>query len=111
MKVLSIDENEGEQIAPGAIRKVLVYSDDMMMVYNEAPPGAKLSHSHPHEQMGYIIKGKVKLIASGNEEILNVGASYVLESNEHHEFEIIGEETAIVLDIFHPPREDYLPTG
>jgi quercetin dioxygenase-like cupin family protein len=111
MKVLSIDEIEGEHIAPGAFRKVLVYSDDVMMVYNMAPPGAKLSHSHPHEQMGYVIKGKVKLVSGGKEVILNVGASYVLESNEHHEFEVIGEEPAIVLDIFHPPREDYLPTG
>ena len=110
MKVLSLAEVKGDEIVPGAVRKVLVYSDKMMMIHNEAPPGGKLSHSHPHEQMGYMVKGKAKLTASGEEVILKVGDSYFLESNEHHEFEVVGDESAIILDIFYPPREDYLPS-
>jgi quercetin dioxygenase-like cupin family protein len=108
MKVLRLADVKGVEIVPGAVRKVLVYSDNMMMVYNEAPPGGKLSHSHPHEQMGYVVKGKAKLNASGEEVLLEVGDSYFLESNEHHEFEVVGDESAIILDIFNPPREDYI---
>ncbi len=55
MKVLNIDEVEGDQPGPGAVRKILVYSENLMLMYTEAEPGGELSHSHPHEQMGYII--------------------------------------------------------
>ena len=110
MKVLSIEDVEGEQFSKGAVRKVLVHSHAMMMVYNEAPPGGRLAHSHPHEQMGYIIKGTAKLTAGAEEVLLKTGSSYSLEPNEHHEFEAIGKESLIVLDIFHPPREDYFPS-
>ena len=109
MKVLSIEDVEGERFSKGAVRKVLVHSDNMMIVYNEAPPGSRLAHSHPHEQMGYIIKGTAKLTAGTKEAVLKAGASYSLEPDEYHEFEAMGSEPLVVLDIFHPPREDYLP--
>jgi len=110
MKVLNIDEVEGEKFSKGAVRKILVHSDNMMIVYNEAPPGGKLSHSHPHEQMGYIIKGNAKLTAGDKEAMLRAGSSYSLEPYEHHEFEAMGDEPLVVLDVFNPPREDYLPS-
>lgn len=109
MNVVSIREVEGEQPLTGIVRKVLVYSDDMMLVYYEGSPGASLSHSHPHEQMGYIIKGSVELTAGGKTVVLKAGSSYAFKPNEYHEFTVIGDEPFIILDIFHPPREDYLP--
>jgi quercetin dioxygenase-like cupin family protein len=59
MKALNIDEVEGEKLGnTEAIRKILVYSENLMLQYVEAMPGGPpLSHSHPHEQLGYIIQG------------------------------------------------------
>jgi len=56
MKALNLDEVKGDEIAKGAVRKVLVHSKNLMLVYYDVEPGATLSHSHPHEQMGFIVK-------------------------------------------------------
>jgi len=109
MKVLHIDEVEGDQPVKGAVRKILVYSENLMLIQWEVDAGVSLSHSHPHEQMGFIIKGAAALTAGGEKVTLSAGSSFLLEPNEHHEFKVVGDEKCIVLDIFHPHREDYLP--
>ena len=109
MKVLKIDEVEGDKLGPGTIRKILVYSENLMLMYSEAEPGGGISHSHPHEQMGYIIQGTTQLTARGETVTLGAGSSFLLEPNEHHDLKVLGDEKCIVLDIFHPHREDYVP--
>ena len=109
MKVLHVNDVEGDQLVKGAIRKILVYSENMMLIQWEADVGGSLSHSHSHEQMGFILKGAAELTAGGEKVTLNAGSSYLLEPNEHHAFKIVGDEKCILLDIFHPHREDYLP--
>lgn len=111
MKVLSINEVPGEKLGnTEAIRKILVYSENLMLMYAEAMPGGPpLSHSHPHEQLGFIIQGTVELEAGGETVVLKPGSSYLLEPNEHHVMRGLGDEKVILLDVFHPYREDYLP--
>ena len=109
MKVLNIDEVEGDRLGPGTLRKILVYSENLMLMYTEAEPGGELSHSHPHEQMGYIIQGTTQLTAGGETVTLRAGSSFLLGPNEHHDLKTLGDEKCIVLDIFHPHREDYVP--
>ena len=66
MKVLNIDEVEGERLGENAIRRILVYSENLMLMYTEAMPGGPpIAHSHPHEQLGFIIQGESELTASG----------------------------------------------
>jgi quercetin dioxygenase-like cupin family protein len=79
-------------------------------MYAEAmPDGPPLSHSHPNEQLGFVIQGTVELTASGETVILRAGSSYLLEPDEHHIIRGLGDEKVIILDTFHPHREDYLP--
>ena len=110
MKVLHKDEVKGEGLGENVLRKILVYSENLMLMYTEAMPGGPgISHSHPHEQMTYIIQGTSELTASGETVTLKAGSSALLEPNEYHEIRGVGDEKAIVLDIFHPHREDYIP--
>ena len=110
MKVLNIDEIEGEKLGEKAIRRILVYSDNLMLMYTEAKPGGPpIAHSHPHEQLVFLIQGTSEVKASGQTVILKAGSSCLFEPNEYHEIRGIGEEQVKVLDIFHPCREDYLP--
>ena len=110
MKFLHIDDVEGERLGESALRKILVYSENLMLMYTEAMPGGQIiSHSHPHEQLTYVIQGTAELKASGETVILKAGSSALLEANEYHEIRGIGDEKGIVLDVFHPHREDYLP--
>lgn len=66
-------------------------------------------HSHPHEQCGYVISGKYRLIVEGDNRIdviMHPGDSYAIPGNIPHSFEVI--EGGEVVDVFTPHREDYL---
>lgn len=63
-------------------------------------------HTHPHEQSGYVISGKYRMIENGKEYLLAPGDSYAIPGNIPHSFEVI--EGGEVIDVFTPIREDYL---
>ncbi len=65
-------------------------------------------HSHPHEQCGYVISGKYRLIIveENLDEILTSGDSYAINGNNKHSFEVL--EDGEVIDVFTPQRQDYL---
>ncbi|NCD11662.1 MAG: cupin domain-containing protein [Epsilonproteobacteria bacterium] len=63
-------------------------------------------HSHPNEQSGYVISGKYRLKFNDFDEVLEAGDSYTIPKNIQHCIEIL--EEGEVIDIFTPPRADYL---
>lgn len=63
-------------------------------------------HSHPNEQSGYVISGKYRLKFDEYNKILESGDSYTIPANVEHNIEII--EAGEVVDVFTPPRQDYL---
>jgi quercetin dioxygenase-like cupin family protein len=64
------------------------------------------THTHPHEQSGYVISGKYRMTIKNDEYILNSGDTYAVPGNIPHSFEVI--EGGEVVDVFTPIREDYL---
>ncbi len=70
-------------------------------VGDKVPP-----HSHPNEQAGYVISGEYIIEYGKIKETLQKGDSYCVAENVEHSWEVIvGGE---VIDVFTPPREDYL---
>jgi len=63
-------------------------------------------HSHPNEQSGYVISGKYRIRYQNISEILDPGDSYSIPENIDHSWEVI--EGGKVIDVFIPPRPDYL---
>jgi len=63
-------------------------------------------HSHLNEQAGFVISGKIRLRFGKYDEILKTGDSYVIPENVEHRVEVI--EAGEVIDVFTPPRLDYL---
>lgn len=64
------------------------------------------AHSHPNEQSGYVISGEYKIQYGQISEQLKPGDSYCIPENVEHSWEVIcGGE---VIDVFTPPRVDYL---
>ncbi|MCD8148506.1 MAG: cupin domain-containing protein [Clostridiales bacterium] len=63
-------------------------------------------HRHPHEQCGYVISGKYELTIGDDRYELSSGDSYAIPGNQVHSFRVI--EPGEVIDLFTPPREDYL---
>lgn len=64
------------------------------------------THAHPNEQSGYVISGKYRLKFNDYDEVLEAGDTYTIPENVHHSLEII--EAGEVVDVFTPPRADYL---
>ena len=92
----------------GVTRKVLAYSKNLMTVELHFEKGAVgAPHSHPHEQIGYIISGKLVYQEEGQaDKILETGDTYYVAPNVVHGVQIL-EETKL-LDIFTPMREDFV---
>ncbi|RMG60112.1 MAG: cupin domain-containing protein [Deltaproteobacteria bacterium] len=65
------------------------------------------AHSHPHEQMGFVLEGSLVLRSGEKEEALSPGDVYALKGDEPHEA-VAGPDGALVLDVFSPVREEYL---
>lgn len=63
-------------------------------------------HKHPCEQSGYVISGEYRIHYLDNDVILKAGDSYTIPRDTDHSIEIIN--AGEIVDVFSPPREDYL---
>jgi quercetin dioxygenase-like cupin family protein/GNAT superfamily N-acetyltransferase len=94
--------------APGITRRTLVHGPQLMLVEFILEAGRDLPiHTHPHEQCGYIVSGRLRLTMNGKPHELGAGDSYHVLPNVPHGANI--RETATVIDAFTPPREDFFP--
>jgi quercetin dioxygenase-like cupin family protein len=63
-------------------------------------------HAHPNEQSGFVISGEYKIKYGDIQAILMAGDSYSIPENIAHSWEVIVGGT--VIDVFIPPRKDYI---
>ncbi len=76
------------------------------MVFTRLAPGFASNHSHPHEQMGYVITGELELTIGGDTRRCGAGYSYTIPGDVAHGFRVISDQPAEILDIFSPPKEE-----
>jgi quercetin dioxygenase-like cupin family protein len=93
---------------PGIEQKTLVYGKKTLMTEFLLKKGSILpQHSHPHEQTGYLVKGRIRLSIGSEDYDVKQGDSWCISSGVEHGAEIV--EDAIAIEVFSPVREDYLP--
>ena len=63
-------------------------------------------HSHPNEQTGYLIEGKIRLFIADAVRDLVPGDSWSIAKDVIHRAEIL--EDSVAIEVFNPVREDYL---
>lgn len=63
-------------------------------------------HQHENEQLAYILEGALRFTIAGRERIVRAGEVLVIPSNIPHSAEAL--EDTIDLDIFTPPRADWI---
>jgi quercetin dioxygenase-like cupin family protein len=96
----------GFKLADGVTAQPL-FGDGAMLNLVELDPNAIVArHSHPHEQLGVILRGSMTLLVEGTDHLLEEMDGYTLPGGVEHEG-IAGPEGALVLDVFQPVREDY----
>jgi quercetin dioxygenase-like cupin family protein len=106
--MFSKSSNDGyKQVLAGIEQKTLVYGDKTLMVEFRLQQGASLPlHSHPHEQTGYLVKGRIRLTIGTDVFEVQSGDNWCIAGNVLHCAECL--EKAVAIEVFTPVREDYL---
>jgi len=63
-------------------------------------------HSHPHEQTGYLVSGKMRFTIAGEAFDTEPGCAWSIPGLVEHGVEVL--EDCLVIEVFSPAREDYL---
>ena len=88
-------------------RKVHAFNDKLMLTEHHMAKGSVFPrHSHPHEQLAYLISGHIKIICGDYTFEGRAGDSFVVRGGIEHQ--VFAIEESVALDIFTPVREDYL---
>ncbi|HTT73829.1 MAG TPA: cupin domain-containing protein [Thermoplasmata archaeon] len=97
------------EVAPGVRRRILTHDPTVMMVLYEIAPGTTFPmHAHPHLQTGVVLEGGGSFSIGGDARPVRKGSSYLVPGGVPHELRTAADATTIVLDVFVPPREDFL---
>jgi len=90
----------------GLIRQVLAFNPGMMLVRHLMQPGWRgARHSHPHEQMVYVVRGHIHFVCGDETFDAVSGDSFIVPGGVEHQASALTESE--VLDFFVPYREDY----
>lgn len=108
MPFFVINEQPEKSIFDGKTTIRTLHGEKVMMSFvNLQPHGVVEEHSHPHEQMGMVLEGTFELTIDGEAQRIKKGDAYLIPSNVKHSARAF-DEPAVALDIFSPPREDYM---
>jgi len=98
------------QIALGVVHQ-LAWGDKLMLSLVTMDPDAVVpTHSHPHEQMGILISGKIELAIAGEVMPLAGNSMFLVPGMTLHALRA-GPEGAVLVEAFSPPREEYKTAG
>ena len=104
------DRAEAVEMLPGLARRTLVSDDRLMICRFDLEKGVEIpGHSHPQDQAGYVVSGRIRVSVNGMSHDLGPGDSYSAPSGAVHS--ALALEMSVVVDTFSPPREDYRNSG
>jgi quercetin dioxygenase-like cupin family protein len=94
---------------PGLQRRVLTNSPTLMLIEHRMEKGWQgARHSHPHEQMVYVLSGRLRFVCGNDTFEIAAGDSFIVPGGVEHQASAL--EACVVLDVFHPTRADYVET-
>jgi quercetin dioxygenase-like cupin family protein len=96
-----------EQIADGVTRQIV--SGDRLMVCRLTLAARTVTavHSHVHEQLTLVERGQVDFFVEGQRRTAKPGDVLLFPSGIQHGATML-EEEVVLIDIFSPPREEFL---
>jgi quercetin dioxygenase-like cupin family protein len=103
------DDVPARRIAEGVARQMIVGERLMICRLTLGPHVDTPVHSHPHEQMTLVEKGRARFTIGGQERMAVAGDVLHFAPNVVHGATMLDEEV-VLIDIFTPIREDFLAT-
>jgi quercetin dioxygenase-like cupin family protein len=102
------DDAGYREVLPGITLKTLAYGDRTLLSEFKLQKGASMPiHNHPHEQTGYLVAGRLRFVIGDESFDATPGCSWSIPSDVGHGADAL--EDAVVIEVFSPVREDYLP--
>ncbi|MCR5742883.1 MAG: cupin domain-containing protein [Lachnospiraceae bacterium] len=96
-----------EATAPGIVRKILAYTDELMLVENHFEKGAiGAMHHHPHTQITYVVSGVFEFTIGTETHVVRAGDT--LQKKDGIEHGCVCLEPGILLDTFTPMRKEFV---
>jgi quercetin dioxygenase-like cupin family protein len=91
--------------------RVQVHTDRLMMVVIDFGdgPGERPDppHSHPHEQISYVVSGQVRYFLGDEHADLQPGDMVTIPAGVPHSIQLLSPAVRLA-DAFHPVRKDFL---
>jgi quercetin dioxygenase-like cupin family protein len=95
-----------EELNPKIAREMVV-GEQIMLARVLMKKGAHVPlHHHVNEQVTYILEGALKFAVDGKEIVVNAGEVLCIPPDMPHEAWAL--EDTVDLDVFNPPRQDWL---
>ncbi|MGE5112124.1 MAG: cupin domain-containing protein [Acidobacteriaceae bacterium] len=106
LKHISWDAVPIEQLNP-LLQRHFVVGENVMIARVLLKKGSVVPrHSHHNEQVTYILEGALKCFIEGKEIVVAAGEVLCIPPNLPHE--ALALEDTVDLDIFNPPRKDWI---
>jgi quercetin dioxygenase-like cupin family protein len=99
-----------ERVADGVERQMIWGDRVMVCRLRFTPHIVTRVHRHPHEQITLVERGRVRFTVAGSDRVATAGDVLHFPSEVEHGATILDEEV-VLIDIFSPVREDFLPVA
>lgn len=103
-----------ESALDGKMRRTAIVADDALVTFVWMEPGAgrdaASGHSHPYDQVVYVVSGTLELFLGSDGDSLLLGAGDVgyVPRDQVHSARVVGDELVHAVEVFAPIRTDYL---
>ena len=95
-----------ERLSDQISRRMLAGKQGMIVWWKFKAGTQAAAHSHPHEQLVWMLKGKMDFRIGQEKRQMGPGDVAVIPGGVEHEASF--PEDSEVVDVFCPPREDFL---
>jgi len=76
---------EIEELKPGLRRQIMAYDSDLMLVKVYFDTGVEAErHTHMHQQITYVAKGKFDVFIDGEMKVMEAGDTFIIPSDLLH---------------------------
>jgi quercetin dioxygenase-like cupin family protein len=106
---VQLDRVPAEPIAPLISRRIVAGEKGMLVFWSMKAGAHAAAHRHPHEQIFWVLEGRMDFRLGDEKRTCRAGDMAVIPGGVEHEAWF--PEDTEVLDVFSPPREDFLAGG
>ena len=105
MPVISFTDIDYKKKREKVLFKSITGQNSQLVVF-KYEKGEKTDHSHPMEQIGYVLSGEAELFIENEIFNLRTGDAYYIPSGKRHGFNIVSDIGLELIESYSPIKEE-----